>query len=229
MIAVSVDHDQHRGGQGLQLGAHHRPVLADGQAEQVGVRTAAAGRSRASGQTDREVHPDSVGLVPGPGPGAVEQHDLRGRVSGPQHRHPDARARRTGARAARAGLGRERRSRNGSDPTRPCRTGPGPAITGPSFGPGPTGPVPTRPVLVGPVRLVRPAVVGGLVRTGAGQQRGGVGHRVVGLPRGGRGAGQLPVQGRSAGERHLGPQLGQIQGEPVGTTLTGQPQHRQQW
>jgi hypothetical protein len=65
------------------------------------------------------------------------------------------------------------------------------------------------------------------VAAGAGEQGGGVGHRVVGLPAGGAGAGQLPVKGRGPGERHLGAQVGQIQGEPVGPALTGQPEHRQ--
>ena len=38
---LAVDHDQGGRGHLLQLGAHHRPVLADGQAEQVGVGASA--------------------------------------------------------------------------------------------------------------------------------------------------------------------------------------------
>src|SRR5664279_2974330 len=60
---LAVDHDQGGRGHLLQLGAHHRPVLADGQAEQVGVGASATDRTRAAGQPDRQVHGNPVGLV----------------------------------------------------------------------------------------------------------------------------------------------------------------------
>src|SRR5664279_3096114 len=117
---LAVDHDQGGRGHLPQLGAHHRPVLADGQAEQVGVGASATDRTRAAGQPDRQVHGNPVGLVSGPAPGAVEHDDLRGQVPRPEHRHSHDPALEP---FTRTGLGRERLARNGSAPARRCRTG----------------------------------------------------------------------------------------------------------
>jgi hypothetical protein len=71
-------------GSPISCAGHRRPVLADGQPEQVAVRPASPRRPGAAGQPQRQSYPHPVFVRPGAGAGAIEHHHVRGRVPRPQ-------------------------------------------------------------------------------------------------------------------------------------------------
>jgi hypothetical protein len=154
--------------------------------EQVGVGAAAAGRSGAAGQPDREVDRYSVVPAAGAGAGAVQHHHQR--AGDRRAQHPG----RVGEeRLPVAAAGTRRRDREGGR-VRPA--GGGRVVRRIVVG---------VPVLAWLDRIRRGQVVGrGGVRVGrlglavAGQHCGQVGHRGVGLPGGRVRAGQQPIHRR---------------------------------